>query len=571
MAMDTDPTIVEYFSEHERYKCGYCGSKDTNFSHGMWAHQMTVQDYQDLIDRGWRRSGKYCYKPTMNVTCCPQYTIRCDALKFKLSKSHKKLIKKVNRYLITGCRSGIEDSPVNERKQEGGGDEQSSLPFKGVEFSLGERAKPSDLHLPSTGHHKKEIDAEASKSITSSASESSSRNLISSTSYSKDSTSNKSSFSNVSSEKHIPKPGLGPDPSKPLCRKSKEIRAEQRSKKEQQKGDHQTKEKKVKHGVEKSLEDLLSEPDHVQNPKHKLELRLVRSNPPSESFLSTLEGSHSVYHKYQITVHKDLPSKPNMSQYQRFLCDSPLTIMLCRTDPESHQIVITFQESFSLFRKYQMLIHKEPDEECDMLGFRNFLVESPLEDSQGNARPPDGFGSFHQHYLLDGKLIAVGVIDILPSCVSSVYLYYDPEYSFLGLGVYSALRELALVRRLHQYVPDLKYYYMGFYIHSCPKMRYKGQFSPSFLACPESYTWVPIELCRPKLDASKYARLSEDGAEDKDKDFDVNQVLVLHKGNMLPYGFYKMMKSRSTDEDEVREYAGYVGKTCAERMLLVRK
>jgi len=22
---------------------------------GMWAHYMTVEDYQDLIDRGWRR------------------------------------------------------------------------------------------------------------------------------------------------------------------------------------------------------------------------------------------------------------------------------------------------------------------------------------------------------------------------------------------------------------------------------------------------------------------------------------------------------------------------------------
>lgn len=43
---------------------------------GMWAHAMAVSDYQDLIDRGWRRSGKYCYKPTMDVTCCPMYTIR---------------------------------------------------------------------------------------------------------------------------------------------------------------------------------------------------------------------------------------------------------------------------------------------------------------------------------------------------------------------------------------------------------------------------------------------------------------------------------------------------------------
>lgn len=43
---------------------------------GMWASCLTVQAYQDLIDRGWRRSGKYCYKSTMDKTCCPLYTIR---------------------------------------------------------------------------------------------------------------------------------------------------------------------------------------------------------------------------------------------------------------------------------------------------------------------------------------------------------------------------------------------------------------------------------------------------------------------------------------------------------------
>ena len=41
---------------------------------------------------------------------------------------------------------------------------------------------------------------------------------------------------------------------------------------------------------------------------------------------------------------------------------------------------------------------------------------------------------------MDDKLIAVGVVDILPKCVSSVYLYYDPDYGFLSLGIYSALR-----------------------------------------------------------------------------------------------------------------------------------
>lgn len=40
----------------------------------------------------------------MNVTCCPMYTIRCKALEFKLRKSHKKVLKKVNRYLIDGIK-----------------------------------------------------------------------------------------------------------------------------------------------------------------------------------------------------------------------------------------------------------------------------------------------------------------------------------------------------------------------------------------------------------------------------------------------------------------------------------
>ena len=39
-------SIVEYFSSHSGYRCGYCGTEDTNFSHGMWAHTLTTQDYQ---------------------------------------------------------------------------------------------------------------------------------------------------------------------------------------------------------------------------------------------------------------------------------------------------------------------------------------------------------------------------------------------------------------------------------------------------------------------------------------------------------------------------------------------
>lgn len=45
-----------------------------------------------------------------------------------------------------------------------------------------------------------------------------------------------------------------------------------------------------------------------------------------------------------------------------------------------------------------------------------------------------------KQYWIDGKLLAVGVIDILPTCLSSVYFFYDPDYSHLSLGTYGSLR-----------------------------------------------------------------------------------------------------------------------------------
>ena len=106
------------------------------------------------------------------------------------------------------------------------------------------------------------------------------------------------------------------------------------------------------------------------------------------------------------------------------------------------------------------------------------------------------FGTFHHCYYIDGKLIAVGVLDVLPRCVTSVYFFYDPDYKFLALGKISALNEINLTVKL-----DLTWYYLGMdlgtfnvqkrcpnltiisglYIYKCPKLAYKADYRPSFL------------------------------------------------------------------------------------------
>ncbi|XP_055502787.1 arginyl-tRNA--protein transferase 1 isoform X9 [Leucoraja erinacea] len=514
-------SIVEYKGLKSGYHCGYCNLEDGKASTGMWAHTMTVQDYQDLIDRGWRRSGMYVYKPAMNRTCCPQYTIRCHILDFKLAKSSKKVLKKMTRFLTKGEGAKGIVEPMESFNEDIGIGHVPSPCTSEVNRELEKPLKIVSLEEVPTStevHEKPQKDPAGDNGDPGQKHTSAEANATTESVYSN------------------PKPGRGPDPDKPPCRKAKDLRRERKLKKLLQKqqqigmadvSQHQEatcetpKALLLQHrdpqgNQPKSLEELTSEslsPDAV----HQLEVRLVRSSPPNSQFRATFQESYQVYKRYQMAIHKDPPDKPTEQQYTRFLCQSPLQ------------------------------------------------AENPPDG------PDLGYGSFHQQYWLDGKIIAVGVIDILPRGVSSVYLYYDPDYAFLSLGVYSAVREIAFTTELQKTVPDICCYYMGFYIHSCPKMKYKGQYHPSELLCPETYNWVPIEKCRAKLDQSKYSRLHENpNSEDENRLQNLNKVLILYRNTMMPYNIYRRRQKRANDEAVVQQYANLVGQTCAERMVLYR-
>ncbi|KAK2810579.1 hypothetical protein FQN50_002836 [Emmonsiellopsis sp. PD_5] len=54
---------------------------------------------------------------------------------------------------------------------------------------------------------------------------------------------------------------------------------------------------------------------------------------------------------------------------------------------------------------------------------------------------------------------------------------------------------------------------MGFYIHSCQKMRYKANFEPQYILDPESLTWDLLdEDFKKKLDKHPYVSLSSERA-----------------------------------------------------------
>ncbi|WOO80718.1 Arginyl-tRNA--protein transferase 1 [Vanrija pseudolonga] len=153
---------------------------------------------------------------------------------------------------------------------------------------------------------------------------------------------------------------------------------------------------------------------------------------------------------------------------------------------------VASDETFALYKRYQMAVHNDGPGKNSMTSFSRFLCDSPLgdeaitySDGADTAHLPQHYGSYHLLYRVDGKLVGISVIDVLPACVSSVYFIWDPDWAWAALGKLSALFEIALVREMAAAGAEgMKWLYMGYWIADCAKMRYKGEYAPSFLLDP---------------------------------------------------------------------------------------
>ncbi|QSS66179.1 arginine-tRNA-protein transferase [Histoplasma capsulatum] len=308
---------------YQRNSCGYCKSENGSVSYYASSKCMRVEEYQEMLDRGWRRSGSLYYKQNLKRSCCPHYTIRLDPTTFKPRKDQRLAMNHWNNFVL------------------------------------------GQSYIRSAAR---------------------------------------------------------------LCPKTRE-------------------EKKLR----KSKFDLLQRVHEVEytNVKKLRDPKTKRAIEPAHRFEVNIE--YDLFLKYQMTIHKEPASRWNVPSFKRFLCT----------------------------------------------GIQRKTVKIGSKEQR--------LGSYHQCYRLDGKLIAVAVLDLLPHAVSSVYLFYDPEYSDYEFGKISALREIALTSE-----GNYQYYYMGFYIHSCPKMRYKANFQPQYVLDPESFTWSPFDNYKYELDRRPYMSLSHD-------------------------------------------------------------
>ncbi|KAJ2691436.1 Arginyl-tRNA--protein transferase 1, partial [Coemansia spiralis] len=87
-------SLVEILGMQRRAECGYCHTPHGSRCFAMLARRLTCADYQELIDRGWRRSGRQLYLTDHSDSCCAYYTIRTHALRHELRASERKLLRR---------------------------------------------------------------------------------------------------------------------------------------------------------------------------------------------------------------------------------------------------------------------------------------------------------------------------------------------------------------------------------------------------------------------------------------------------------------------------------------------
>lgn len=122
------------------------------------------------------------------------------------------------------------------------------------------------------------------------------------------------------------------------------------------------------------------------------------------------------------------------------------------------------QEHLEVFEKYHRYMHHKKGWDYNHTTAEHYFNSFVTGD--------EDFG-YEVLYFDQGKLIGVDLIDILQSGISSIYFYYDPQYSYLSLGKFSLYNQIKIAKGR-----GLKWIYLGYYVEECPSLSYKSSYKP---------------------------------------------------------------------------------------------
>jgi arginine-tRNA-protein transferase len=122
--------------------------------------------------------------------------------------------------------------------------------------------------------------------------------------------------------------------------------------------------------------------------------------------------------------------------------------------------------------------------------FHQFQHEAkgwPLPEGDGlDAFVTNPFPTEEWCYHVDGRLVAVGYVDVLPEGLSAIYFFYDPKARHRSLGTFNVLSIVDAAR-----ARGLMWVYLGYYVQGCRSVEYKARFIPNEVLGPDG-AWVPF-------------------------------------------------------------------------------
>lgn len=91
------------------------------------------------------------------------------------------------------------------------------------------------------------------------------------------------------------------------------------------------------------------------------------------------------------------------------------------------------------------------------------------------------------------RLVALGLIDVTPDCLSAAYFFYHPDIARLSPGVGNVMACVELAREL-----GCQHMYLGYRVDGCASLTYKGMFRPHELlmgrpAIDEEAVWLEAQ------------------------------------------------------------------------------
>ena len=482
--------VLEINPGNNGHDCGYCKGKDSSYSFGTEIHSYPVEIYEKMMKDGWRRCGDYVYIPNQEKSCCKLYTCLLNVEEFKINKEQTKVMKRFRKYLSGEYEENLEKNKSKEEKKMK--IEEKDEIYEKIQKILDDyikqekyidivikyihsidkdllRQKMKELHVKKNTNKKINCDYSIDfifviRKIIESTVE---KNKIQFNEYDKlqlDLFNQFKQFYNSDNEtlELFPKTGHINIVNKLKIETNK---IEQNEKKEKQ--NKKDKKEKLKEIKEKYTFDYF--PLCVNEPEIYLPLKHVYTLELTDK-IQMSDERHKVYKKYQMNIHKDSEFEASQSRYNRSWGTDNLT---------------------------------------DNIGIK--LPEDLASKTKHPELYPKKYGCYNLIHRIDGKIVAVGIIDILPTTLSSVYLYYDTDYKFLDLGVLTAVLEIEYAKSFHDLIDkNFKYYTMGFYEENTQKLRYKGFYYPTQLLDRFTMNYVYLNEVQPILKEKKFIQLSKE-------------------------------------------------------------